>query len=180
MERKTKKGRMTQVTTFLCALLLLLCPTLITVGLAMLEVLVLEQLETMPAGLGYFCTVVVVLLWLATAVVTKLRLRTRLFYGPMPKTGLVLSGLLTVSVLFYVLGFAMEQDVLTLVEGVWAVCRLFGIPVSVSVGGVQAMLSCEIGTAAMLTCGIYLLTGLIAAFPVSEKKTNRHPAKAAA
>lgn len=178
MERKTKKGRMAQITECLCAVLLLLCPTLITAGLAMMEVLVLDQMETMPVGLRYFCTVVVVLLWLVTAVVTKLR--TRLFHGPMPKTGLVLSGLLTVSVLFYMLGFAMEQDVLTLVEGVWAVCRLLGIPVSVSVGGVQAMLACETGTAAMLTCGVYLLIGFVAAFPVSEKKTKKHHAKAAA
>lgn len=190
MEHKTKKNWLTQITELLCAFLLLLCPMVITAGLAMLEVLVIEEAGEMPAGLSVFCTLVVVLLWLGTAVLTKLRLgtsqrtslRTRLFHGPMPKTGLVLSGMLVLSVLFYTLGFAMEQDVLTLLSGVWAVCRLLGIPVSVSVGGVQAMLACETGTAAMLTCGVFLLIGLVAAWPVShtgKKKTAGRKAKAA-
>lgn len=188
MEHKTKKNWLTQVTELLCAFLLLLCPMVITAGLAMLEVLVIEEAGEMPEGLAIFCALVVVLLWLGTAVLTKLRLgtsqrtslRTRLFHGPMPKTGLVLSGMLVLSVLFSALAFAAEQDVIELGTGLWAFARLLGSPALTAMSGVQAMLGCEIGTAAMLTCGGFLLIGLVAAVPVTgKKKTKRKPAKVA-
>lgn len=180
MERKTKRGWLQQVTAFLCAFLLLLCPILITAGLAMVEVLVLESEGTLPQGLSGFCTVVVLALWLGTAILTKLRLHSTLFRGPMPYTGLVLAGLVLLSVLFYVVGFAMEQEVLPLVEGLWAVCRLLGAPAAVAVRGAQGLLDCELGTAAMLTCGAYLLIGLVAAWPVAAKKPQKRKAKAMA
>ena len=180
MERKTKRGWLQQVTEFLCAFLLLLCPMLITAGLAMVEVLVLESEGTLPLGLSGFCAVVVLVAWLGVAIMTKLRLRSTLFRGPMPYTGLVLAGLVLLSVLFYVVGFAMEQEVLPLVEGLWAICRLLGAPAAVAVRGVQGLLDCELGTAAMLTCGAYLLIGLVAAWPVAAKKPQKRKAKAVA
>lgn len=184
MEYKTKKNWLIQMTELLCAFLLLLCPIVITVGLAMLQVLCLEQAEEMPEGLAIFCALVVVLLWLGTAILTKLRLgtnqRMHLFHGPMPRTGLLLSGILVLSVLFSTLAFAAEQDVIELATGLWAMARLFGSPALTAMSGVQAMLGCEIGTAAMLTCGVFLLIGLIAAVPVPRKqKTTRKQAKAA-
>lgn len=181
MERKTKRGGLQQVTACLCAVLLLLCPMLITAGLAMVEVLVLESEGVLPQGLSGFCAVVVLVAWLGVAIVTKLRLRNTLLRGPMPYTGLALAGLVLLSVLFYVVGFAIEQEVLSLpLEGLWAVCRLLGGPAAVAVHGVQGMLGCELGTAAMLTCGAYLLIGLVAAWPVTEKKPQKRKVKATA
>lgn len=173
MKQKTKKGWFTHLTELLCAALVLLCPMVITAGLAMLQVLCLEQTEKMPGGLAIFCTIVVMLLWWGTAVLTKLRLKTRLFHGSMPKTGLILSGMLVLSVLFAVVAFAMEQDVIELMEGLWALSRLLGTPAMVSVTGVQELLSCEYGTAMMLTCGVFLLIGFIAALPVSGTKEKK-------
>lgn len=180
MERKTKKNWLTQLTELFCAFLVLLCPMVITAGIAMLEVLVIEEVGEMPEGLAIFCAVVVVLLWLMAAVFTKLRLRTRLFHGAMPKTGLVISGMLVISVLFSTLAFAAENGVLELSAGIWAVARLLGSPALTSMAGVQALFGLESGTSAMLTCGGFLLIGWIAALPVTGKKTAKKKAKVVA
>lgn len=83
----------------------------------------------------------------------------------MPKTGLVLSAMLFFAVLFYVLAFAMEQEVIGFSGVLWAMGRLLGAPAAVSADGMQTLLGAETGTAAMLTSGVYLAVSFFAALP---------------
>ncbi|MBQ8401996.1 MAG: hypothetical protein IJX14_08705, partial [Clostridia bacterium] len=139
----------------------LLIPMVITAVLSMLQALAAEQTGR-AGGLDVFCMLFAVLVWLGAAVLTK----TRLFGRPMPKTGLTLAGMLLLSVLFYVLAFAMEQEVIGFSPVIWAMGRLFGAPAAVSADGVQVLLDTETGTAAMLSCGVYLAVSFAAALPV--------------
>jgi len=127
-----------------------------------------RQLIGPGAGWDVFCLVLAVLAWCGAAVLIRLPVRG---LGPMPKTGLLLSGLLVASVLLYTVSFAMEQNVLGLQTGIWALGRLFGGPAAVSAAGMGVLLGgAEPGAAAMLSCGIYLLIALTAALPFRAKK----------
>lgn len=174
MAGRTKMHRLTEL---LCTTLLLLCPMVITTVLSMVQVLC----HDVPDVLACVCTILTVGTWLAAAIVTRLRRKNYLFHGPMPKTGLALSGLLLLSILFYILAFAVEQEVLELSSSLWAVFRLFGMPASVSETGIRLLLDCETGTSAMLTSCVYLLISFLAAIPHRDPhKKSAKPTKSKA
>lgn len=163
--KKTKQGLSLGVLTELLAgLTVLLYPMVVTAVLSMLQTLTAEK-GGGTKGLDVFCLLLTAAVWLGAALLTK----TRLMGRPMPKTGLVLAALLFFSVLFYALSFAMEQEVIGFSGVLWAMGRLFGAPAAVSVDGMQAILGAETGTAAMLSCGVYLAVSFTAAFPGKEK-----------
>lgn len=170
MTEKRIKGKMTQraFAELLCSLTVLLYPMVATAVLSVLQTLAAEKGGD-SGGLDMCCMLFAVLSWLGAAVLTKIRLLGK----NMPKTGLVLAGMLFFSVLFYVLAFAMEQEVIGFSGVLWAVGRLLGAPVAVSVDGMQTMLGAETGTAAMLTCGMYLAVSFAAALPIGTGKNSR-------
>ncbi|MBR5445997.1 MAG: hypothetical protein IKV57_07735 [Clostridia bacterium] len=128
---------------------------------------VLSMLNLLTAGRsGDFWNVCCLLLtffsWTGAVVCTK----TRYMGNYMPKTGLVLSAMLTGSVLLYALAYAMENEALSFRAGFWALGRLLGAPVSVSAGGMQVLFGgITEGAAILLTCALYLAVSLTAALP---------------
>ena len=170
MTGKKTTGRLSlrDLTELLCSLTVLLYPMAATAVLSMLQTLAIEK-GGGSKGLDIFCMLLTAAVWLGAALLTK----TRLFGRPMPKTGLVLAAVLFFAVLFYVLAFAMEQEVIGFSGVLWALGRLFGAPVAVSAGGMQAILGAEPGTAAMLTCGVYLAVSFTAALPLGKEKNPK-------
>lgn len=160
-----RKITMRTLTELLCTLTVLLYPMVATAVLSMLQALLTEA-DGLSGGWGVCCMLLTVLAWLGAAVVTK----TRLFGRPMPKTGLLLAGMLFFSVLFYTLAFVMENEVIGFSPAVWAMGRLFGAPAAVSAYGIETLLQAEPGTAAMLSCGVYLAVSFAAALPVGKRK----------
>ena len=162
--KKTKQGlSLRSMTELLAGLTVLLYPMVVTAVLSMLQTLAAEK-GGGGKGLDVFCMLLTAAVWLGAALLTK----TRWMGRPMPKNGLVLAAVLFFAVLFYVLAFAMEQEVIGFSGVLWALGRLFGAPAAVSVGGMQALLGTETGTSAMLTCGVYLSVSFTAAFPGKE------------
>ena len=151
------------LTALTCSLTVLLYPMVVTAVLSMLQTLAAEK-GGGGKGLDVFCMLLTAAVWLGAALLTK----TRWMGRAMPKTGLVLGAMLLLSVLFYVLAFAMEQEVIGFSGVLWALGRLFGAPAAVSADGMQALLGAETGTAAMLSCGVYLAVSFAAAFPGRE------------
>lgn len=163
--KKTKQGlSLRSLTELLAGLTVLLYPMVVTAVLSMLQTLAAEK-GGGGKGLDVFCMLLTAAVWLGAALLTK----TRWMGRALPKTGLVLSGMLFFTVLFYVLAFAMEQEVIGFSGVLWAFCRLLGAPVAVSVDGMQALLGAEPGTSAMLTCGVYLAVSFAAALPGKGK-----------
>ncbi len=163
--KKTKQGlSLRSLTELLAGLTVLLYPMVVTAVLSMLQTLAAEK-GGGGKGLDMFCMLLTAAVWLGAALLTK----TRWMGRALPKTGLVLSGLLFFAVLFYVLAFAMEQEVIGFSGVLWAFCRLLGAPAAVSVDGMQALLGAEPGTSAMLTCGVYLAVSFAAALPGKGK-----------
>lgn len=142
----------------------LLLPVAVSAVVSMLRLLTEEQISS--DGWDICCFVFLLLCWTGAVVCT----RTRLLGCPLPKTGLVLAAMLTLSVCFYALAFAMEQEIFSFRPALWALGRLLGGPVSASADGLQAMLGVMDGTAAMLTGGVYLAIALAAAVPAGGKK----------
>jgi len=153
------------------SLTVLLYPMVVTAVLSMLQTLAAEK-GGGGKGLDVFCMLLTAAVWLGAALLTK----TRWMGRAMPKTGLVLGAMLLLSVLFYVLAFAMEQEVIGFSGVLWALGRLFGAPAAVSADGMQALLGSETGTAAMLSCGVYLAVSFAAALPMGKGKNSRRSA----
>jgi len=115
------------------------------------------------------CLLVTFLSWTGAVICTK----TRFMGNYMPKTGLVLSAMLTGSVLLYALSYAMEQEALSFRAGLWALGRLLGAPVAVSSGGIQVLFGgITEGAAILLTCALYLALSLTAALPWKGGRTG--------
>lgn len=151
------------LTDLLCSLTVLMVPVTLT------AVLSTGSLLAGNAGDGWAvcCFLMTALVWAGAVVCTK----TRFLGKPMPKTGLVLSAALTLSVLFYTLAFAMEMEVIGFRTALWALGRLIGAPAAVSVRGAGILFGGVMeGTAAMLTCAVYLVIALAAAIPVRGKR----------
>lgn len=161
MQKKTLSVR--GLTDLLCSLTVLMLPVVLT------AVLSTCSLFAGNAGRGWDVCVclLVTFCWAGAVVCTK----TRLFGSPMPRTGLVLSAVLTLSVLFYALAFVMEQEAIGFRPALWALGRLLGAPAAVSAEGVGVLFGGVMeGTAAMLTCAVYLVIALAAAIPAGKRK----------
>lgn len=147
--------------------LLVLLRFMTVLMLPLVTTAVLSMLRLLTAGGGgafwdVSCLLLTFLVWTGAVVCTK----TRFMGDYMPKTGLVLSAMLTGSVVLYALSYAMEQEAISFRAGLWAIGRLLGAPVSVSAGGMQILCggSTE-GAAILLTCALYLAVSLTAALP---------------
>ncbi len=151
--------------SLLRALTVLLIPFVTTAVLAMLQLLTGTD-ESMP--FWDICSMVLALVpWLGAV----LAARGGLLGDKMPKTALVLSGCLLLSVLFYALSFAMEKEILTFHAAIWAIGRLIGTPAYVTTGGIGLLFGgVEEGTGAMLSGGLWLVVSLIAVLPMGKKK----------
>ena len=150
------------LTDLLCAMTVLLVPVTLTA--------VLSTFSLFAGNTGSVwavcCTLLTVLCWTGAVVCTK----TRFLGKPMPKTGLVLSAVLTLSVLFYALAFAMEKEAIGFRPALWALGRLLGAPAAVSAEGVGILFGGVMeGTAAMLTCAVYLVIALVAAIHAGKR-----------
>ncbi|MBR4961879.1 MAG: hypothetical protein IKY52_13365 [Clostridia bacterium] len=151
----TEQGLMV-VLRFMTVLML---PMVTTAVLSMLGLLTYGRNS---AFLDVCCLLVNFLVWAGAVVCTK----TRFMGNYMPKTGLVLSAMLTGSVLFYALSYAMEQEALSFRAEFWALGRLLGAPVAVSSGGIRVLFGgITEGAAILLTCALYLAVSLAAALP---------------
>ena len=161
-----KTGRISQrtLTDLLRGAAVVMLPLTVTAVLSMLRLLTADTVRS--DGWDVCCLVLtaMALLWAVICI------KTRLLGKPMPNTGLVLSGMLLLSVPAFVLAYAMEKEIFGFHAGLWALGRLFGSPAAVSADGMEVILSgVPEGSAAMLAGGLYLLISLAAAVPVRGK-----------
>jgi len=163
-----KKIQLSRMTDLVRSAVTVLMPLTVTAVIAVLRLLTEDVLRS--AGWDVCCLVITVLAWLGAVVCTK----TRLLGKSMPGTGLAISAMLLVSVLAFVLAYAMEQEIFGFYSGLWAMGKLLGGPAAVSVDGMRCLLGgVPEGAAAMMAGGIYLALSLAAAFPVRDKKTKK-------
>ena len=168
----TEKNRKTFEITEQGLTILLRFMTVLMLPMVLTAVLSMLRLLTYGKGGAFWdicCLFMTFLAWTGAVVCTK----TRFMGSFMPKTGLVLSAMLTGSVLLYAVSYAMEQEAISFQAGLWALGRLLGAPVDVSAGGIRVLLGgITEGSAILLTCALYLAVSLAAALPWKGGRTK--------